>query len=436
MNMAKKWIAGLMVLALMLTAGCSQQSADSAAEIYMEKAQKYIDAKDYSAAIDILQLGMETVEDNALSEMLAEVIELQIAESNGNDEKTPDTVNTSFDLSNYVSEVTYWATESTNWVYGGYALGIYIGEEFGDSACFELSFIQAAPASRVAVAYAEVPLSEITGNEITFVFENDGWGHSGNVKLVFLENSVEFAVSNVAYTDPSCPEMWGFCDVTGCLINNPYVYDDLTYTQEEYDMLFGDDTTSEPTYDTSKASGILASLGMTEQEFKDSCIPLIDTDSYTNRGVTATNYAAIDDLMHYPTNYTGQSFVLSDVLWAKGICPYCNGSGDCQFTGSSYTTYVFENGQHMAWQYFNDILTPIMYRYSNRYTTDDGYQAYTVKVSEYPEIYCYVFDYRDDIYNPNITSDAKFAPYMIFLGVADNNKGLCFAMITCDVSFD
>lgn len=392
MNTAKKLLAFLMALILMVTAGCSQNGSDSAAEIYMEKAQKYIDTKDYAAAIDILQLGMETVEDNALSEMLAEVIELQIAESNGNAEEMPDTVNTSFDLSSYVSEVTYWATESTNWVYGGYALGIYIGEEFGDNVCFELSYIQAAPASRVAVAYAEIPLSEITGNEITYAFENDGWGFSGNVTLVLLEDSVEFTISNVEYTDLDCPEVWGFCNTMGYLISNPYVYDDLSYTQEEYDMLFGDDTTSEPTYDTSKASGILASLGMTEQEFRDSCFEMV----FYSANLSVRDYQVNGcEMLSYPNDYVGYQVTL-----------------DKNVDGSNTAYYkVYDKG-----------------------ISTDGYTYYDIYNSHLNAI-VRIYDFRDDVYSPTISADDYINPYMIFNGVQTSLSGndyLSFVLICVD----
>lgn len=81
MNTAKKLLAFLMALILTFMAGCSQSGSNSAAEIYMEKAQKYVDEKNYAAAIDILQLGLEATGDDSIAEALAEVIEFQNAES-------------------------------------------------------------------------------------------------------------------------------------------------------------------------------------------------------------------------------------------------------------------------------------------------------------------------------------------------------------------
>ena len=86
MKKTKKLCALLIALSLILTTGCGNQNADKneahdAADMYIEKAQKYVDEKDYAAAIDILQLGLETVDDEELEEMLDEVIELQIAEA-------------------------------------------------------------------------------------------------------------------------------------------------------------------------------------------------------------------------------------------------------------------------------------------------------------------------------------------------------------------
>lgn len=440
MKKTKKLCALLIALSLMLATGCANQVADRndthvAADMYIEKAQKYIDEKDYAAAIDILQLGLETIDDEALEEMLDEVIELQIAEAT-EDKTLTDTNNDTeteqqaFDISKYVSAVTYWATEGMDWVYGGYALGIYINETSPDRAYFEFSYLQGAPSSRNAVAAMEIPLSEINSNEVTYSFENDGWGHSGNVTLTFEEDTILFAVSDVAYTDPTCPEMWGFYDVSGKLISNPTIYNDLYYTEEEYNALFGEpeQTPQEPVYDTSKASGILASLGMTEHEFRDSCIPL---DAGSIDAKTTAFYIDCEDLLRYPNNYVGQHFVISTNLHDYFPCQYCNGIDDSCASSSLLEKYD-ENGQH--WTYRSDpgTLVPEDFYLTNEGISSDGYPCYSIFTRK---PYCYIFDMRDDIYSPNIATDANVIPYLIFLGVTPDGTDLRFAMITCDVTF-
>ena len=451
MTTAKKVCALLMVLTVLLTTGCgthgeTKDDTSSAADIYIEKAQKYVDEKDYAAAIDILQLGMETVEDEALEEMLGEVIELQIADTTEDkattgtekDAETDTNYNTDteqqvFDISKYVSTVTYWATKGMDWVYGGYALGIYISETSPDNAYFEFSYLQGAPSSRNAVASAEIPLSEITSNEVTFSFENDGWGHSGKVQLIFSDDTISFTVIDVAYTDPSCPEMWGFYDTNGTLVSNPTIYDDLYYTEEEYNAIFGEpeQTPQEPVYDTSKASGILASLGMTEQEFKDSCIPL-DTGSINSK--TTAYYIDCDELLRYPNNYVGQHFVICNNYHDYLPCQYCKGIDDsCAYSSDFPPQRYDENGVHWVYQSDLAMLVPESFLFYNKGVSSDGYPLYSLYVRK---PYCYIFDMRDDIYSPNIATDASVTPYLIFLGLTPDGTDLRFAMITCDVSFN
>lgn len=449
MTTAKKVCALLMALTVLLTTGCGTRSETkddtaSAADIYIEKAQEYVDEKDYAAAIDILQLGLETIDDESLEEMLDEVIELQIAEKAEDKSKTStepekdtetgskdntDTEKQSFDISKYVSTVTYWAAEGTDWVYGGYTLGIYISETSPDNAYFEFSYLQGAPSSRNAVASAEIPLSEITSNEVTFSFENDGWGHSGNITLVFEDDAILFAVSDVAYTDPSCPEMWGFYDVSGRLVSNPTIYNDLYYTEEEYNALFGEQeqTPQKPAYDTSKASGILASLGMTEQDFKDSCIPL-DMGGIDSK--TTAYYIEYKELLRYPNNYIGTHFYIGTNLHDYFPCPYCDGIDDSCSSTALMEKYD-ENGKH--WTYRSDPNTLIPYAFGlGSYVagiSSDGYLYY--ETSKY-----LIFDFRDDVYSPNLAAGGNASPYLIFLGVSFDGTQLRFAMITCDVSFN
>ena len=467
MKKAKKMCALLIALSLMLATGCANQSAGrndthAAADMYIEKVQRYIDEKDYAAAIDILQLGLETIDDEALEEMLDEVIELQIAdtaedrlpEDTNND---ADTEQQAFDISKYASTVTYWATEGMDWVYGGYALGIYINEISPNSAYFEFSYLQGAPSSRNAVAAAEIPLSEINSNEVTYSFENDGWGHSGNVTLTFEDDTILFAVSDVAYTDPTCPEMWGFYDVSGNLVSNPTIYNDLYYTEEEYNALFGEQEQppQQPVYDTSKASGILASLGMTEQEFRTICT-YINSSSY---GRNEYAYAAgrqyysehpedimltildgrIEEWEDYLVNGKESEYYDDDSKW------YFNNSGslddylNLRFYGSKGASILGEQSK----AYFGDmleypnnylgkafLLKDFIVEYKDDYTYyGDGYLLYDVPTA--------VIDRRDDVHSPNILNKTQYDMYVLFQGTYNTNSGatgLLFHLISVEKS--
>lgn len=340
-----------------------------------------------------------------------------------------DSAEVTFDLTKYDVNVTYWATENTCYVYGGYILEIVTGGEYGENAHLRLTCIQMAPASREAEASAEIPLSEITDNKVSFSFENDGWGHSGNVTLVFLEDSIMFAVENVEYTDSSYPETWGLYENTGTLISRPTLYIDYFDSQEDYD--YEDSEEQEPVYDTSKASGILASLGLTEQEFKDSCIPL-DTGSINSK--TTAYYVDCEALLRYPNDYVGQHFVPCNNYHDYLPCQYCDGIDDsCAYSSDFPPQRYDEKGKHWVYQSDLTTLVPESFSFYNEGLSSDGYPRYSLYIRK---PYCYIFDMRDDIYSPNIAVDASVVPYLIFLGLTPAGTDLRFAMITCDVTFN
>ena len=343
-----------------------------------------------------------------------------------------------FNLSDYDSSVTYWATEYIDWDTGGYVLAINV-DESANKATFEFHLVQAAPQSRTATAMMEISLDDLTGNQVDLSFDNDDWGHSGDVSFILTDSVIFFTVSNVKYNVTDSPEVWGFYDTSDSLVSNPNAFDDLFYTQDEYDALYGEedtgDTSQKPTYDTSKSSGILASLGMTEQEFRDSCIPLAWCSTISE---TTVNYVDSDELLRYPNNYVGQHFVFCKNLYDYFICPYCNGTGydergnKCSSRYNTDTEKYDENGRHLIYKRDPDRLVPNSYNLYNLGLSGDGYPMYSLYSSE-PHIY--IFDVRDDIYSPNIAVNASVVPYLIFLGLTSDGTDLKFEMITCDASF-
>lgn len=315
MKKARKVFA-LLAAGLLLLSGCGrqdQESSNSAATAYIEMAQRYIDMQDYETAIEVLELGLQSVDDAQMKAMLdvalllcgeettestedgadiqtqvspvyvpeesavyvdenadeyadehtdeyadenaseyadeyaeSDVSELpmqesrgdsaaqtdaavsQVQESGGYSESQTYSESQSFDISRYDASVTYWTTEGTSYASGGYILCIHYYEGYlGEGVQIEFNVVRAAPSGMVATAYIDVLLSEFNGNEIVFDYENDGFGHSGTVTLVFRDDSIDFTISNVEYTDPSIPEMWGLYENTGRLISNPGAYAEL-----------------------------------------------------------------------------------------------------------------------------------------------------------------------------------------------------------------
>lgn len=363
-------------------------------------------AKRWLAAILALSLCVGCGTTNAPTESAKETVEL-------------------FDIASYNGT---WATDDIGWVYGGLVLDISVLE---NDVLFDLTNYGPAPFSRTAFASADVLPSEITENSITFHFDEDGWGNSGTVVLTFLENQVCVAVQNLT-ADPNA--MWGFYEGEYYLSPNSTAYDTLYYEMDDYYAMFPEfapQPEPTPTYDTSKASGILASKGMTEQEFKDSCIPL-NTGSIDKK--TTAYYIDCEELLRYPNNYVGQHFVICTNLHDYLPCKYCSGIQEsCIISGSDGAQNKYDdNGQHWVYQSDLNTLIPKSFSFYNEGLSSDGYPLYSLYVRN---PYCYIFDMRDDIYSPNVATDARVTPYLIFLGLTNDRTDLRFAMISCDVSF-
>ena len=130
--------------------------------------------------------------------------------------------------------------------------------------------------------------------------------------------------------------------------------------------------------DASTASGILESLGMTEDEFKNDCQPLSATPN--------SGYKDTWQLRDYPADYVGQSFYLIQLLEI----------GDKGATADGYFAYLI---------YYEGLMPPML-----------------------------IFDYRDDVYSPTISVGDIVVPYMIFTGVQTVNglDCICFNLISAD----
>lgn len=356
-------------------------------------------AKRWLAAVLALSLCVGCGTTNAPNESVEETVEL-------------------FDIASYNGT---WATDDIGWVYGGLVLDISVLE---NDVLFDLTNYGSAPFSRIASTSADVLPSEITENSITFHFDEDGWGNSGTVVLTFLENQVCVEVQNLT-ADPNA--MWGFYEGEYFLSPNSTAYDTLYYEMDDYYAMFPEfapQPEPTPTYDTSRASGILASKGMTEQDFKNSCIPLSRNGAVDKK--TTAYYVDEDDLLRYPNNYIGQHFMFARNRYDYFPCEYCTGRDD----GCSSTAFLQkydDNGKHWINRADPTTFVPNAFKlgsYSRGLTTD-GYLYY--ELSD-----CYIYDYRDDPYSPNLVACGNVASYLIFLGVTSDGKMLRFALIACE----
>ena len=109
-----------------------------------------------------------------------------------------------------------------------------------------------------------IKLSDIKDNVVQIDYKDDGWGNSGNFLITFDNDTIVCKFDDIVEDKLA---NWGFFEDTITMIKDDEAHKKMEYTPEEYEELYP----SQPTYDMSKASGILASKGMTEDEFRASC---------------------------------------------------------------------------------------------------------------------------------------------------------------------
>ena len=138
--------------------------------------------------------------------------------------------------------------------------------------------------------------------------------------------------------------------------------------------------------DTSTASGILASMGMTEEQFRAYCQPL-------KRDIASSTSTIICDLRDYPANYVGECY-----------------------------RFVTTSGNQLGIEI------------STKGQSSDGYITYISIPNEDWQGYILLFDMRDDTYSPTISIGDEIYPYMIFTGVQTINgiDFVCFWLISVD----
>lgn len=199
------------------------------------------------------------------------------------------------DEKGYSEFVGVWSEPDISWDFGGVIIEVVMK---GDKMEFSCSNTDAAPISRVAKFTKAVALSDLDDRAVTLNFEDDGWGGSGTVDITFAGEYLCADFKNIASDETVV--VCGFYESFYQLERNENAYKAMEYTMEEYEEKYPEEDTdfyepsqqqtttqqttlqpmytfpqqTTPEYDTSKASGILASMGMTEQEFKDSCTPL------------------------------------------------------------------------------------------------------------------------------------------------------------------
>lgn len=252
--------------------------------------------------------------------------------------------------------------------------------------------VMAAPISGEAEIDISVPLADIQDNRIEADFDNDGWGNAGTLRITFDDDQIICKISDVHYIGEDGAPIGGATETTSVLVRMDSAHELLEYSLDNYYEMFPDENpdnwgedgseTMEPGYDTSRASGVLAGIGMTEDEFRVSCTPL--QYASTSGKLYFFDSDSLSAIRDYPAEYTGQCFRFPRFpVKDKGV-------------------------------------------------SDDGYPYYTVSDRTGPLL---LFDFRDDVYSPTISEGDNIDAYVIFSSVQLNGLGqdvLCFLLISCD----
>ena len=178
----------------------------------------------------------------------------------------------------------------------------YVGAWISDEASMDITynnndiinlsfFLPNHDGSRIASIDLSVLIASIVNNSVTMAFE-DSWGTSGTAILTFKKDNIIFEIKNIT---PS-GDMWGVYE--GVF---EFSRDDSQNEEEEYEEYYQ----PAPVYDTSKASGILAQAGLTEQAFKEMCTPLYD--GWWSRNVTHKDYMNYNLFKIYGQQYYNEN---------------------------------------------------------------------------------------------------------------------------------
>lgn len=282
-----------------------------------------------------------------------------------------------------------WAQEEIGWLYGGTILDISTEADTMQIAYFET---MGAPMSREAEIDVSVPLSDIQDDRLETDFENDGWGNAGTIRITFADDEILCKISDVHYVGEDGAATWGVTETTSVLVRMDNAHELMEYDLEEYYEMFPEENPDnwaedapaavQPSYDTSKASGILANFGLTEEEFRAACVPL-QYVGMTFQDIPIYSYES--EQLAAMKNYPGQ---------------YANGG------------YRFPH-----------------FEVESKNITSDGYPFY------YNDSGIYLYDFRDDIYSPTISPGNTIDAYTLFYGVQTTVAGkdvLSFLILSCD----
>lgn len=346
---------------------------------------------------------------------------------------------TQIDIIDHALNKPLWSTENFNEGLGGYYLHIYLWDD-EENITLELHNLQAPPQNRDAVAEFSVPIEDIRNGLYKTDFKEDGWGHSGTVSFTFKEDEILFTISDINYHDENA-EVWGFWETEERLIQNPYVYDQINAQQEEHYEEF----------ESPELTGIWAQLGISEDEFRQKCVPLTDSSGEPSSiTLSPSHYEIAYGKDYYSKNPDEATIAMEeDRTTYEFYQPpstllehYIERGYDYHtFEGFlNHNMYAFK-GRYVIYEYTKELFEN-MVEYPNNYI-GNYYALHMQKLprnylgshSYYNGVEIRVTDFRDDPTNPNIMQDQQYLFYVLFNGTFvtyDGKIGLDFLMISLE----
>ena len=456
--MIKRHISMLSIVVLLLATLCACASGDqtSVVDTYLSLAEDYVQQDNYDAAIDILQKGFAETKDERIAVRLAELSSSNIdtpstteatssteassaAEATSvTEDSSPTSKSTS--LKSYIGT---WASEDIGWEYGGMIMDVECTDK---TITVILSYTQGAPMSRIAEIIIEEELSNIRDGILVAELLEDSWGNKATIQIQFIEpDIIRCYIVDVVHEETA---MWGFYEGTYELYKNDTAHENMNYTMDDYFQIHSEEKPTEPpVYDTSKASGILAQAGLTEQEFRNICTYIGSRyhenntyvyamgreyynqhpeeakriDDYTlywydyEINGSASEYYTIEREEAFKTSSNLEEFLNHTIYGPKGASILGKQSEN-----------ILKGMQEYPADYVNQpfLLKDFRTTYVNNYTyTDDCYILYNANIS--------VIDYRDDVSYPNILQGMHYDMYVVFLGT-NGSDNLVFALISVE----
>ena len=452
----------IILLMFLFLSGCNKTS--KSANVYIEMAQDFIDEGDYDSAVEVLQKGFDTTGDDEIAAMLLETIAMQLEQGGNNttpQPSTPSQSNTEYDV--YVG---LWADEAISWLYGGFIMDISISNETMHFMC---AYTQSAPGFRVANINTSIALSKIENNIAAVDFEDDGWGNAGTLILEFMDGMIDCRIQNVHYVGSDAFAIWGVPDDSWlCLFKNDNAFDRLNeYTMEEYYLVYPEEDPNQQ-YDTSKASGILAAAGLTEQQFRDICTPISRKYSvYYNYSATPEAYRIDRYHLSYGIEYYSthpEETAVSDAIsrWDDICSDYQSGGSEykrsygygmssryhlyTKYTSAEnylYDTVYAPKGEDILLEASEEIFSQ-MKEYPNEFIGTpyvligfdlEPSNSYVYMDDGYINTEVTIYDLRDDVHNPNVMARTDYYLYVIFEGTYvdyDGDIGLIFSLLSLE----